>query len=178
MNFDQSIHPLTEFLTGNNFSVTKSEQHYIEYSSKSAIITIAYAKLEYLFYTHVGQESKSLVELTPIAVKDVFKDDRFQFQSTLTIDNLISFLKTSGNLIVLGDKETFKKLNEFSERQSREYTRRIIHLQNIQGADNAWSQKDYTKFINCIDKVEKDLIPESYIKKYKIALNKSQRQTR
>lgn len=138
MNFDQSLYPLTEFLTGNNFSVTKKEQHYIEYSSKSTIITIAYANLEYLFYTHVGQKSKSLVELTPILVKDVFKDDRFQFQSTLTIDNLISFFKTSGKLILLGDKESFKNLNEFSERQSREYTRRISHLQNIQGADNAW----------------------------------------
>lgn len=178
MNFDQSTYPLTEFLTDNNFSVTKKEQHFIEYSSKSAIITIAYANLEYLFYTHVGQDSKSLVELTPIVVKEVFKDDRFQLQSTLTIENLISFLKTSGKLIVSGDKEIFKKLNEFSDGQSREYTRRIIHLQNIQGADKAWTQKDYANFIKCIDRAEKDLLPESYLKKYKIAVDKSQRQTR
>jgi hypothetical protein len=178
MNFEQSIYPLTEFLTDNNFSVTKKEQHFIEYSTNSAIITVAYANLEYLFYTHVGQDSKSLIELTPIAVKEVFKDDSFLFQSTLTIDNLISFLSGVGKPIILGDKIKFKELNEFSERQSREYTQRIIQVQNIQGADNAWKQKDYINFIKCIDRTEKDLLPESYLKKYKIAVDKLQRQTK
>jgi len=177
MNFEQSIYPLTEFLTDNGFSVTYKEQYFIRYSKYLTILTVAYANLEYLFYTHVGQDSNSLVELTPIAVKEVFKDDTFQLQSTLTIENLISFLKTSGKLVVSGDKETFKKLNEFSESQSREYTKRIIHLQNIQGADKAWIKKDYINFIKCIDRAEKDLLPESYLKKYKIAVDKSQQQT-
>jgi len=177
MNFEQSISPLTEFLTDNNFSVTKKEQHFIEYSTNSAIITVGYAKLEYLFYTYVGQSSKSLVELTPIVVKEVFKDDSFILQSTLTIDNLISFLSSVGKPIILGDKKTFNELNEFSERQSREYTKQIIQLQNIQGADKAWTQKDYINFIKCIDRTEKDLLPDSYLKKYKIAVNKLQRQT-
>lgn len=178
MNFDQSTYSLTEFLTDNNFSVTKKQQHFIEYSSKSAIITIAYANLEHLFYIHVGQDLKSLVELTPIVVKEFFKDDGFQLQSTLTIENLISFLKTSGKPLVSGDKEIFNRLSEFSERQSNEYTKRIIHLQNIQGADKAWTQKDYVNFIKCIERAEKNLLPESYLKKYKIAVDKSQRHTR
>jgi hypothetical protein len=178
MNFDQSIYPLTEFLTDNNFSVTKKEQHFIEYSTNAAIITVTYANLEYVFYIHVGQNPKSLVELTPIAIKEVFGDVSFQFQTTLTIDNLITFLNTSGKSIVLGDKNIFNELNEFSERQSREYTKQIIHLQNIQGADKAWTQKDYANFIKCIDSAEKDLLPESYLKKYKIAVDKSKRKTR
>jgi hypothetical protein len=91
MNFKEAIYPLTEFLTGNNFSVTNKSLHFIEYGSNSAPITVAYANPEYLFYTHVGQNSKSLIGLTPIVVKEVFKDDSFQFQPTLTIDNLISF---------------------------------------------------------------------------------------
>jgi hypothetical protein len=175
MNFEKSTYPLTELLTDSHFSVTYKEQHFVRYSSNSAIITVAYASLEYLYHTHVGQNSKSLVELTPIAVKEVFKDDSFQLQSTLTIENLISFLKTSGKLIVSGDKKIFKELVEFSERQSKEYTRQINHSQNVQGADKAWTQKDYSNFIKCIDRTEKDLLPESYLKKYKIAMDKSQR---
>ena len=176
MNFEQSIYPLTEFLTDNHFSVTYREQHFIRYSTNSAIITVAYLSTEYLYYTHVGQNSNSLVELTPIAVTEVFKDDSFQFQSTLTIDNLISFLKGFGKSIVLGDNQIFKELTEFSKRQSREFTKQIIQLQNIQGADKAWIQKDYVDFIECIDRTEKDLLPESYLKKYKIAVDKLQRQ--
>lgn len=178
MNFEQSIYPLTEFLAGNNFSVTQQGQHFIEYCSKSAIITITYSNLEHLFYPHIGQDPESLVELTPTLMKEFFKDDRFQLQSTLTIENLISIFKTSGKLIVLGDKQTFNKLSEFSERLSREYARQILHLQNIQMADKAWNQKDFSIFINCIDKTEKDLLPMSYSKKYKIAMDKLRRQTK
>ena len=174
MNFDQLIYPLTEFLTGYQFSVTKKEQHFIEYSSNSAIITVAYANLEYLFYIHVGQDAKSLVELTPIVVREVFKDDRFRLQSTLTIENLILFFTTTGKDIVSGDKEVLKKLHEYSEHSSREYAKQIIHLQNIHGADEAWKQKDFTRFIKCIDKAEKDLLSESYLKKYRIAVDKMQ----
>ena len=174
MNFEDSIYPLTEFLTTNDFLVTKREQHFIQYSTNSAIITVAYASLEFVFYTHIGQDSKSLIELTPIAVKEVFGDDRFQFQSTLTVDNLISFLKTAGRSVMLGDKKTFEKLNEFAEHRSREYTRKITHKQNIQDADKAWTVKDYTNFIKYIDRTEKDLLPKSYLKKYKIALDKLQ----
>lgn len=176
MNFEESIFPLTEFLTDNNFSVTYKSLHYVEYSSNFATITIAYNNLEHLFYTHIEPDSKSLIELTPIAVKEVFKDDSFQFQSTLTIDNLISFLKSGGKSILSGDQNTFRELNEFSERKSREFTRQITQLQNIQGADKAWIQKDYSNFINYIDRTEKDLLPHSYLKKYKIAVEKLQKE--
>ena len=176
MNFDQAIDPLTEFLTENNFSVVYKEQHFIKYSSNSAIITVAYASHEYLFYTHVGQKTKSLTELTPIAVNEIFKDDSFKLQSTLTIDNLIYFLKGVGKSIVLGDKKIFEVLIKFSEKQSKEFTKQIIQLQNIGGADKAWIQKDYEGFIKCIDRTEKDLLPEIYLKKYKIAVDKFLRQ--
>jgi hypothetical protein len=178
MNFDDSIYPLTEFLIDNNFSVTKKEQHFVEYSANSAIITVAYNILEYVFYISVGQNSKSLTELTPLEVKEVFREDGFQFQSTLTIDNLISFLNGAGKGILLGDKKIFKELKEFTERKSKEFTRQIIQLQNTKSADKAWTQKDYANFIKCIDRTEKDLLPESYLKKYKIALDKLKHQTK
>src|SRR5690606_26752348 len=113
MNFDQATYPLTEFLADKGFSVTKKEQHFIEYCSDKTVISIAYASIEYLFYTHVGQDPKSLIELTPSAVKHVFNDDRFQHQSTLTIDNLISFFRSSGKLIISGDKQIFRDLVNF-----------------------------------------------------------------
>ncbi len=175
MNFEKSIYPLTEYLIDNEFSIINKSPHFIKYSSNSATITVAYDNLEYLFYVHVGKNSESLMELTPIALKGVFKDDSFQFQSTLTIDNLISFLKAAGKSIALGDKKIFKELKEFSDRQSKEITKQIIQLQNIQGADKAWKQKDYINFIKCIDRTEKDLLPQSYLKKYKIAMDKLQR---
>lgn len=176
MNFEQAIYPLTEFLFDNNFLVAYREQHFIRYFKNSTTITVAYASLEYLFYTHVGQNSKSLIELTPAAIKTVFNDDSFQFQSTLTIDNLISFFKGKGKSIVSGHKDVFQRLIDFSDQQSKEFTKELIQLQNIQGADKAWRHKDYLSFIRCIDRTDKELVPESYLKKYKIAVDKSRKQ--
>lgn len=99
--------------------------------------------------------------MTLIAIKKVFKDDRSQLQSTLTNDNLIWFLKTARELIVSGDKKVFREL---SERQTFDYTRQIIHLQNVQGADKAWTQKDFINFIKCMPEQKKVLLPESYFK--------------
>ncbi|UAY53041.1 hypothetical protein [Ferruginibacter albus] len=175
MNFEQSIFPLTEFLIDNKFSITKKEQYFIKYSTNSVVITIAYVNLEHLFYIHVGQNSKSLIELTPISIKEVFEDDNFRLQSSLTIDNLISFLKGIGKCLLLGDKKIFKALNEFSESQVTKYTKQIIQSQNIKAADKAWGQKDYVAFIKCIDRTEKELLAESYLKKYRIAVNKLQK---
>lgn len=178
MNFEESIYPLTEFLLDNNFSVTKKSLHFIEYSSGSATISVAYASLEYSFYIHVGQNSESLTELTPIAIKEVFKDESFRLQSTLTMDNLVLFLKTKGRSIVVGEKDAFNALKEFADNRSREYTKEIVQLQNMQWADNAWIQKDYSNFIKFIDKTEKNLLPDSYQKKYKIAVDKLQKRTK
>lgn len=175
MNFDQATYPLTEFLADKGFSVTKKEQHFIEYCSDKTVISIAYASIEYLFYTHVGQDPKSLIELTPSAVKHVFNDDRFQHQSTLTIDNLISFFRSSGKLIISGDKQIFRDLDEFSKRQAREYTKRAIHFQSIKMADKAWVHKDYAHYIECIDMAERNLVSELYLKKYQIAVEKLKR---
>jgi hypothetical protein len=142
MNFDQLICPLSEFLTENGFSVTKKEQHFITYSSSSSVITVAYAHLERLFYTHVGPDKESLVELTPVVVNVVFNDDRFRLQSTLTIQDLISFFNTTGRPIIYGDKKVFGRLTEFSKQQSAAFTKQVVHSQYIKAADIAWIQKN------------------------------------
>ena len=175
MNFEQSIYPLTEFLSENGFSVTYREQHFISYSSKSTIITVAYAHLEYLYYTQEGLKEGTLVELIPKVVNDVFQDDRFLRQSTLTIENLISFFKSSGKSIITGDENIFMNLADYTKRQSAEFTRQINHLFNIEQAGKAWKLKDYVSFIKYIDLAEKDMLPESYFKKYKIAVDKTKR---
>lgn len=172
MNFEKLIRPLTILLTSNAFSVTDKSRHSIDYSSDFMIIRVAYAELEHLYYTYIGQDEKSLIELTPVAIKEVFDDNSFQFQSTLTIDDLTSFLNNSGHSILSGDKTKLEKLAEFSERQSKVYTKQIVHKQNIQMADTAWTQKNYADFISYIDKTEKSLLSQSYLKKYSIALDK------
>jgi len=175
MNFEETISPLTQFLVDSAFSVKNQSLHFIEYSSKSVIITVAYNNLEHLFYTHIGLDSKHLLELTPLGIKEVFKDDSFKFQSTLTIDNLIRFLNGSGIKILSGDKRIFQDLSEFFERQSIEYTKQIVQMQNIHWADKAWLKNDYLAFIQFLDKTDKLQLPQSYLKKYKIAEDRLQR---
>ncbi len=178
MNFSETIFPLTQLLTSNHFTIAESSQNFIKYTSESVIITIAYSNLEYLFYTHVGKDSNSLIELTPLAVKTVFDEDSFQFQSTLTIENLISLLKDKGQSILLGDKTKLTELEEFNDRRLKEFTERIIHLQHLKAADYAWEQKDYHRFIECIEQTNQKLLAPSYLKKYKIAMDRLSKQNK
>jgi len=134
MNFQETIDPLTKFLDENDFSVIEQSHNFIKYASNFAIITIAFSDREYLYYIHVGQSPESLIQLTEVAVKEVFKYDIYIIKSTKTVDNWISFFKKAGKGILLGDKKIFEKINEFSEQQSKEYKRQLTHLQNIQEA--------------------------------------------
>ena len=71
-----------------------------------------------------------------------------------------------------------RELNEYSLQASRNYTQQIIKRQNIDQADKAWAQKDYVNFVKYIDQIQTDLLPPSYLKKYKIAVdNLNKRQT-
>ena len=170
MNFNETISPLSQFLMSNYFSIAGNSQHFIEYSSGSVIISLAYDNIDHLFYVHIGQDQDLLTELTPSAIKTVFDEESFQFQSTLTIENLISFLKGKGKPIILGDTTKLQELKEFADTRAKEFTENIMHLQHLKGADFAWERKDYHRFIECIQKTNQNILPQSYLKKYKIAL--------
>lgn len=172
MNFNETILTLTQYLQKNHFSIANSSHHFIKYSSDSVTITVAYNDLEHLFYTHVGDKNSQLIELTPAAVKAVFNEPSFEFQSTLTIENIISFLQDKGQPILFGDIVKLKELKEFSDNRSREFTEHIVHLQHLKSADFAWKRKDYQHFIESIQKTNQNILPESYHKKYKIALDR------
>jgi hypothetical protein len=172
MNFEETIKPLTELLSSNGFSIRLDRQGLIEYSSNNATLRIGYSRLEYCVNIWAGQSSDTLTELTPKVVKEFFSDDAFKFQTSLTVENLISFLKSSGKALLLGDTKILRELDEYSLQASRNYTQQIIKQQNINQADNAWIHKDYVNFIKYIDQIQTDLLPPSYLKKYKIALDK------
>jgi hypothetical protein len=172
MNFEEAIKPLTELLSSNGFSIQLNQNNLIEYSSKSTTIRIAYSHLEYCFNIWVGQSSDTLTELRPQVVEDFFKYHTFKFQTTFTVENLIFFFKGSGKILLSGDTKILRELDEYSLQASRNYTQQIIKWQNIDQADKAWTQKDYLNFVKYIDQIQTDLLPPSYLKKYKIAADK------
>ncbi len=172
MNFEEHIKPLTELLLSNGFSIQSNQNNLIVYSLKSTTLRIAYSHLEYCLNIWVGQSSDTLTELRPQVVEEFFKDDTFKFQTTLTVENLISFLKGFGKNLLSGDTKILRELDEYSLQASRNYTQQIIKQQNIDQADKAWTQKDYVNFVKYIDQIQTDLLPPSYLKKYKIAVDK------
>ena len=172
MSFERNIQPLTEFLNTKGFSICHESIHYIEYCTDSVIITLAYNNLEYLYYIHVGKNKNALIELTPKSLEYVFDENRFQFQSTLTIDNFILFLSGKGEKILTGDETKLIELATFSNDQPKLFTQYITNLQSLNWADRAWAKKDYFTFLKCIDQTDKAELAESYLKKYKIATDK------
>jgi hypothetical protein len=168
VNFENSIKPLKELLVANGFSVKTETHNLIEFSSLNSNIRIGYSPFEYSFTIWIGRNENSLIEISGKVVTECFNDSTFKFQSTLTIENLITFLSTSGKTLLEGDIKTFEKLEAYSFQQARIYNSRA----DIESADKAWEQKDYANFIKYIDKVQMDLLPSSYAKKYQVAMRK------
>jgi hypothetical protein len=72
----------------------------------------------------------------------------------------------------MGNADKLKKLQDFSDKRSKEFTETIMHQQHLKGADFAWERKDYHLFIECIQKANQNILPASYMKKYKFALDR------
>lgn len=172
MNFDELTKPVTDFLIQNGFSVYHKEQHFIRYTSANCAISIAYNSLEHIYYYHIGANSDTLIELTPKLVNEVFLDDRYVLQQSLTIDNFLNFLK-GNRTVILGDKATFMRLRKFADNQDKEYHMRVMMTIFLKEADNAWKKKDYNTFVSVFEKIDNGFISDAFRKKYQIALLKS-----
>jgi hypothetical protein len=170
MNFEETISPVTKYLLDNNFKISESWAHYIRYSSGSVIIIVGYSDRERLFSYFAGYDHELPVEIGPRIINTVFGDDRFGLQQSLTIPDFISFIKNKGSAIVKGDRQKLKEMKDLMARESEESAVEAILHQNLREAEKAWDQKDYRHFIKCVNRVNKDDLPLSYVRKRLIAL--------
>jgi hypothetical protein len=171
-NFKETVFPLNQFLINSGFLIREIFDYCIEFYSHSVTIRLVFDWRIQLFEVYVGQTQDSLAELTPEAINKIFDEPRFLLQSTLTINDLISFFSNKGNVILKGDANKLRELKVFSKTTAVAYNENLILKQNLKQLDNAWNQMDYHSFIKAFKETNQNLLPNSYFKKYEIAKGK------
>ncbi len=117
-------------------------------------------------------KDQSLNELNNQVVRDIFGEDYGSDKYASIGENIISFLQGKGKILLSGDTKIIDELDSYTQQKAKEFTNQIIRQQIIRSADIAWSNKDYASFVQQINLIGKESLPESYTKKYNIASNK------
>ena len=170
MQFKEFIEQISPLLLEHGFDVTEQSNNFTQFDSDSVRVTFTYDPLERQYYTHVGYKDSQMSELDSRTLNDLF-----EFESAsggLTPVDFLSFFKGKGFQLLQCNTEVFDRLQSYTLKRSQEFTNKIIEQQYLQSADYAWRAKDYQKFIQSIDHLDKNRLPDSYIKKYAIALKK------
>jgi hypothetical protein len=173
MIFKELIEKITPIFLEHKFKVTDQSNNYIKFESGTIVFTFAYDIRERSFYTYFGKkESSNLIDLSLVMNKEVFNIDPLSYNHSSEIEYLIYFLTEPGLPLLKGDMELLKKAEEYSRQKNQEYNNKLMLQQKIDYLNTTWESKKYNDYIKCFEKVDKDLLPESYEKKYRIALKK------
>ncbi|WP_428897778.1 hypothetical protein Dip518_001571 [Parelusimicrobium proximum] len=155
-----------------NFKIYKDEKNCIQLRSSKIEINIAYNILEQSCYLSIGKIGEMHYPLTDNFIKDIFKVNFSVEDLPLLkfIENIVRIFNMPQGVELL--KGNIDELREYVEKESHEYTERIIFNQMLYKIDIAWQEKKYVEFIRYLNKLDLDKLPKSYKLKYEIAKKK------
>lgn len=171
-DFDKVIEPITSFLKGYNFSVAEKHNNYVKYESTKTSILVGYDEREHYYFTIVGDKLNISIPLDVTNLTNVFKYDTEKFITRPFEEFFIDFFTTNGKLILTGNRNTFEALKSDRDKRSEEYTKQLLHLQNLDAADKAWALNNYLDFVRHLSFIDMASLPKSYELKYSIAKKK------
>src|SRR4030095_4237992 len=173
MIFKDFIEDIAPIFLENKFRIIEQFENYIKFESDTVTFTFTYDKRERSLYTYFGRKDSNLIELSGNLDKEVFNADASFYKEDSVKDNLMYFLTGPGLLLLKGDMTLMKRAEDYSKQRNKEYHNKIILQQKINSLDASWKYKEYNDYIKCFESTDKSLLPESYAKKYAIAIKKT-----
>jgi hypothetical protein len=170
MQFDEFIEKISPLLLEHGFDVTELSNNFIQFDSDLVRLNFTYNPLERQSYTHVGYKDGKISELDSKVLNDVFQHK--SASGGLTPVDFLAFFKGKGFSLLQHNTEDLDRQQSYILKRSQEFTKQIIEQQLLQSADFASRAKDYQKFIQGVDRLDKNNLSDSYKKKYSIALKK------
>lgn len=156
-----------------DLKILEESTDFLKIASQGLLMGIAHNPLEksYTLWFCKNDGSIDSVEINDKLLKEFFHSDLKLNDIPLEpfLDNLVLFFENEARGMLSGKLTEIDGLMDFSLKQAGEYTQELLNRQNLNGADQAWKNKDYKTFIQFIDKIKGDTLPPSYLLKYKMA---------
>ncbi len=155
-----------------DFRLSQEFENIIRFESSFLQINIVYNDYEKSNFIEVGNKNNILYPLNDSVVKNVFKSELpiDQVTPNIFVRNLGLIFEKSPGLEIL--KGNIKKLVDYVEKESNDYTLEIVQRQTLETASKAWEKNNYKAFVKIIDEIGIEKLPKSYQLKYKMAKQK------
>jgi hypothetical protein len=172
MSFESDIFDLEPILLERGFQLLVHAQNFARYGKGNIILELARDPRNRFFTLNWGLSGSSLEEITPLSIVEFFGDPLYDKKMYFTIEDLIGFFRGSGSGILTGNEDLVKsfksyKLQTYEEFQIK-WNRELV--QN--NASRAWAEKDYVRFIDCMNRLDRSNLTDTELKRLKIALDK------
>jgi hypothetical protein len=123
----------------------------------------------------LGRNDGETIEINKEWLETIFNEPHeiYALEFDIFIQQLCQFFKTRlGSLMLSGDAETLKTLEEGKNKIDQEYQDKLVFDQKIKAIDAAWAKQDYKNFIQQFEQLEQSSVSASLALKYKMALKK------
>jgi len=175
MGFNQLISEKLHFLFINHgLEITEQSKNIVKYESKELVIGLSHNPRENSNTLWVGRKHFNEVEIDNQVMREHFNSDLklSNLQQETFVNNVFLFFTGDGEKLLVGNERALVSLENFNEQRSSDYTTNLVEQQNLEAANKAWKDGNYSDVIKYLEKVNKANLPASFKQKYKIAQQK------
>lgn len=172
------LEKLHAFFTECGLKIAEQSENIIRYESVILHISLAHNPRENSNTLWVGSKyTDDFVEIDDQVLRDHFNSGlKFNNLPQETfINNALLFFMGDGEKLLKRNPQALSDLEKFSKERSSVYMNNLIEQQNLEAADRAWKDGNYSDVIKYLEKINQANLPSSYKQKYKIAQNRLDR---
>jgi hypothetical protein len=172
MEFNQLISAkLHSLFTEHGLKITEQSRNIVRYESAVLHISLVHDPRENSNILWVGRKSFNDVEIDNQVMQAHFNSDLklSNLPQETFVNNVFLFFMSDGEKLLEVNERALISLEKFNEQRSHEYTANLVEKQNLEAANKAWTNGNYSEVIKCLEKINIDDLPESFRQKYKIA---------
>jgi hypothetical protein len=175
MEFYQLIsEKLHSLFINHGLEITEQSKNIVKYESQELVIGLSHNPRENSNTLWVGRKSLNEVEIDNQVIQELFNSDlKLSNLSQKTfVNNVFLFFTGVGEKLLVSNEHALVSLKKFNEQRSSDYTTKLVMQQNLEAANKAWKDGNYSDVIKYLEKINKANLPASFKQKYKIALQK------
>ena len=175
MEFNQLISiKLHSLFTEHGMEIIEQSKNIVRYESAVLHISLVHNPRENSSNLWVGRKHFNVVEINNQVMQEYFNSDLklSNLPQETFVNNVFLFFIGEGERLLEGNERALVGLEQFNEQRGLEYTVNLVEKQNLEAANKAWKDGNYSDVIKYLEKINKDDLPESFKQKYKIAQQK------
>jgi hypothetical protein len=172
MEFNQLIsQKLQSLFTEHGLQMTAQSKYNVRYESNDLVISLSHNPRENTNTLWVGRKNFNEVEMDNQIMREHFSSDLklSNLPQETFVNNVFLFFMGDGEKLLEGHERTLISLEKFNKQRSNEYTANLVQKQNLEAADKAWKDGNYSEVIKYLEKINTGDLPESFRQKYKLA---------